>query len=786
MMDRSLITLEYDRVLEKLASESATSLIKELCLSVRPAATRTDAEILMKQTETAYSFCEKFSAPTFGDIIEVSEQITKAKKGAVLTLRELLAVATLLRGIRTVYEWKKNIDMSAGPLTDYFNAIFPLNSLENAITTSIENEDTVSDKASAELFRIRRQIISSGDLIREKLDKIIRSSENQKYLQDNIITSRDGRYVVPVKSEHRGDISGLVHDTSASGQTLFIEPTAVVELNNEIKILRGKEREEIERIIRALSASVADNVDTIERSFESIKIIAVAFTKAFYGQKIKGVIPEFSSDFSMELKNARHPLIDKDKVVPINLRLGNEFDTLVVTGPNTGGKTVSLKTAGLLSLMAKSGMMLPCEEGSKIAVFSEILPDIGDEQSIEQSLSTFSSHIKRISSILETVNSQSLVLIDELGAGTDPTEGAALAEAIIEAFREKGAKVMVTTHYAELKAYALKTEGVMNASCEFDIKNLTPTYKLTIGSLGKSNAFLISSRLGISEKIINKASGLLEGESRRFEDVLTELENKRQELSAREEEIQRIEFDTKRANEKIKQRTAEFEKNLEAERKRITENAKIRAERITAEAQNLLDELNEIKKNKNKENINDLVLKARGAVKQRVGEIDRLSEEEERKPAPKAFIGKISVGDRVLISGIGKEAIVTALPDKNGRVAVEFGAIKTKVSLSDLSPVRSASVSTTRVIRKQDKRVNPDLKLDIRGKTAEEARIELDMFIDSAVMGKAGIVTVVHGKGTGVLRKMVSSYLKGHKNVASYRLGVFGEGEDGVTIVTLK
>ncbi|MBQ5321197.1 MAG: endonuclease MutS2 [Oscillospiraceae bacterium] len=784
-MDKNLKILEYDKVLEKLSLEAATAVIKEMCLNLRPESSSFKAERLMRETETAYIFCEKFGAPSFGDVLDINEHLEKASVGAVLTLRELLEVAAVLRNIRTVSDFKRNIDMSAGPLSDYFNALFPLVSLENSIYTSIENEDTVSDKASLELYRIRRQIISSGDAVRAKLEGFIRSASTQKYLQENIITSRDGRFVLPVKSEHRGDISGLVHDTSASGQTLFIEPQAVVELNNEIKILRAKEREEIEKIIRALSASVNEYSETIRRSYESLKILGLIFTKALYGIRLKGIIPKFQEEYGFQFKKARHPLIEKERVVPIDIRLGEDFDTLIITGPNTGGKTVSIKTAGLLSLMAASGLMLPCEEGSSVSVFSAVLPDIGDEQSIEQSLSTFSGHMKRISEIMDRATVGSLVLIDELGAGTDPTEGAALAEAIIEAFREKGALVIVTTHYAELKVYALETKGVSAASSEFDIKTLKPTYKLSIGSLGKSNAFLISSSLGISDDIIKKASALIKGESRRFEDILSELENKRQELNHREEEIAKLEEEIKHSELKLRKKTEEFEKNIEREQKRITENAKMRAERITAEAEALLDEIREIKKNKNKENINDLAIKAKGAFKAHIGEIDKLTEDTEKKKA-QPFIGKIAIGDRVLITNIGKEAKVTALPDKNGRVAVEFGAIKTKVELSDLAPVKAAAKSSHQVVKAKDKRLNPDLRLDIRGQTAEEARMELDIFIDNAVMARASVLTIVHGKGTGVLRKMVSSYLKGHKSVASYRLGVFGEGEDGVTIVTLK
>jgi DNA mismatch repair protein MutS2 len=780
-MEKALKILEYDKVLLKLSSSAGSAVLKDLCLNLRPEFNKTAALRLMKETENASTLLEKFGAPSFGDVLDIEEPLLKASLGATLTLRELLDIAAVLRNIRLISEWKRNIDYPADYLSNYFNALIPLFSLENSIYTSIENEDTVSDKASTELFRIRRQIISSMETIRGKLEGFIRSAATQKFLQENIITTRDGRYVLPVKSEYRGEVGGLVHDTSSSGQTLFIEPQAVVELNNEIKILKSKEREEIEKIIRALSESVREYSDTIRRSYDNLKTLGLIFTKALYGSSISAVIPTFSENYSFNFKKARHPLLPKETVVPIDIRLGEDFDTLIITGPNTGGKTVSIKTAGLLSLMALSGLMLPVLEGSTAALFTGIFPDIGDEQSIEQSLSTFSGHIKRISEILKESNKGSLVLVDELGAGTDPTEGAALAEAIIEAFRKKGALVIGTTHYAELKVYALKTEGVSSASSEFDTETLKPTYRLSIGSLGKSNAFLISSSLGIDKEIIDYAASLLSGEDRRFEDILSELENKRAELSKREDELAVKEAEVSRLNEKVKRQREEFLEGLEKERKRLTEVATFKADRITAEAEMLLSEIKEIRKNKQKASLEDLS-KAKSSINARIDKIDSLKKEEKKRVEP--LIGKVSVGQRVLVNTIGKEAVISALPDKKGMVAVSIGAIKTKVELSSLSPIKPMKSSYK--LERAEKSEAAPLKLDIRGQTAEEARMELDVFIDNAVMAHASTITIVHGKGTGVLRKEIQAFLRHHKAVKSFRLRTFGEGEAGVTIIELK
>lgn len=786
-MEKNLITLEYDKVLERLSICASSSVIREMCLEVRPCDNLLSARVEMDKTAKAYYLSEKFGAPSFSEIYDIEETLKRAEIGSVLNLRELLDIGAVIRNIRMVHSWKKNIDVDFGILTKYFEALTPFTGLENRIFESIENEETLSDNASVELFRIRRKIIAANEGIRTKLEKMVKSSWAGKYLQDSIITTREGRFVIPVKSEYRTEVDGLVHDTSSSGQTLFIEPAAVVEANNEIKILKSQERAEIERIIKELSDMCSEKVKEIEHSYYNLKRIALYFTKAFYGAKIKACVPEISEKQELNFKKARHPLIDPKKVVAIDISLGEEFDSLIITGPNTGGKTVSIKTLGLLSLMAASGMMIPCEEGSKVCVFDAIYPDIGDEQSIEQSLSTFSSHMKNVSEILKKASDRSLVLLDELGAGTDPIEGAALAEAIVEKLRNKGALVAVTTHYAELKAYALKTNGVINASCEFDVKSLSPTYRLNIGSLGKSNAFLISLRLGIEEEVINSAKERMDTSDRRFEDVLGELEGKRSELQRMRESLENEKKEVSKIKAKLSGDLDEFNKRAEEESRKITEKAKIKAERITAEASALLDELETIRKNKNKENINEITLMARKTIRDKTASIDELTREEEKKTSAYILPRPLKVGDEIVIASINKEARVTALPDKNNRVAVEFGAIKTKVPLDDIRLSSGKKQQTTiRVERKSELVRNPDMKLDIRGRNVEEALPLLDRFIDDAVMGHAGILTIVHGKGTGVLRKAVATYLKKHKSVDSFRLGVYGEGEDGVTIVTLK
>ncbi len=785
-MEKNLFKLEYDKVIERLSLCASSNTVKEMCLSLRPFNDPDKVKAEMKKTETAFILSEKFGAPSFSDVFDIEETLKRAEIGSILNLRELLDIGFVLRNIKTVHSWKKNIDSDFGVLSKYFEALKPFNTLEIKIFDSIENEETVADGASPELLRIRRKIISANEGIRTRLEKMVKTSSFQKYLQDSIITTRDGRFVVPVKSEFRGEVAGLVHDTSASGQTLFIEPSMVVEANNEIKILKSAERAEIERIIKELSVMCCDNAKEIKYAYFNLKNVAFYFTKAFYGAKIKASVPIISDKQELLFKMARHPLIDPSLVVPVDISLGDSFDSLIITGPNTGGKTVSLKTIGLLSLMSSSGLMIPCEEGSVVCVFDEVYADIGDEQSIEQSLSTFSSHMKNVSEILTKAGERSLVLLDELGAGTDPIEGAALAESIVEKLRNNGSLVAVTTHYAELKAYALKTKGVMNASCEFDVKTLSPTYKLNIGSLGKSNAFLISLRLGISEEIIDFAKSRIDSGNRRFEDVLGELEEKRSDLNRMKNELMLEKAEVSKIKEKLSGDLDAFNKRVEEESKKITEKAKIKADRITAEAMVLLDELENIKKSMAKENINDLTIKARRNINAQTAKIDQLTKEETKKKSTYILPRPLVVGDYVLIDSIKKQARVTALPDSKGRVAVEFGAIKTKVDLDDIRLSDEKKQTSVKVQRKIDTVKNPDMKLDIRGKNVEEALPELDIFIDEAVMGHAGILTIVHGKGTGVLRKAVGNYLKHHKAVDSFRLGTYGEGEDGVTIVHLK
>ena len=647
----------------------------------------------------------------------------------------------------------------------------------------------MDDNASAELKNIRRKIHSSELNIRDRLEKMVRGSAS-RFLQDAIVTQRDGRYVIPVKAEYRGEVPGLLHDTSASGATLFIEPMAIVEVNNEIKALQIKEKDEIDRILAEMSGEAAGFADNIRSSYLAAVSLAVIFAKASLAFDMKAAMPIINDEGKIYLKNARHPLLDRKTVVPVTIPLGDEYDTLIITGPNTGGKTVTIKTVGLLCLMAMCGMMLPVSDGSTVSVFKNILADIGDEQSIEQSLSTFSAHMTKIISILEKADDRSLVLIDELGAGTDPVEGAALATAILMKLREKGAIVASTTHYAELKSYAIETDGVCNASCEFDVATLRPTYRLIVGMPGRSNAFAISERLGLGKDTVELAQGLVADEDTRFERVVATLENEVRKAEAARREADQIkgELDLVRKQNKLRQQ------ELEAKEKKAMEKAREQAaalvEKARNEAEKLLSEIEAIKKSG--DSAEERIRKARAAVK---GGINRLEEAadpiENGKTGDYKLPRPLKKGDRVQIFDIRKEAVVQETPTGDD-VLVLAGVIKTRVPISNLRLIEKSSPGPAKQ-RTIKKAASPDTnvrtaqsEIDIRGFTGDEAALELDRFIDNSVMGGLSTVWIIHGKGTGALKKAVHSYLKTNPSVSEFRFGVYGEGEDGVTVVKLK
>ena len=787
--------LELDKVLEMLTSQAVTAGGKALARNLTPAGDFGTAQRWMNLTEAAHRMCALYGDPTIVNVKECGPAIQRASLGSSLSLRELLDVGQLLRGVRLLYEYKQSHSDTQTALDFLFQQLVPHREVEDALSNAILSEEELSDAASPELASIRRKIRNAGVRIREQLEKLIRSPAHQKHLQEQIITQRDGRYVVPVKNEYRGEIKGLIHDTSSSGATVFVEPMAVVEANNEIRLLQSQEKKEVERIIAALSALVGSCAADLLDSYDLLIHLDLHFAKAKLAYQMKATVPQLTEDHATNLKRARHPLIPKEKIVPIDLYIGEEFDTLVITGPNTGGKTVAIKTLGLMTLMAMCGLMLPVEEGSKVSFFRQVAADIGDEQSIEQSLSTFSSHMVNIVSILNIADGDTLVLLDELGAGTDPVEGAALAVSIIEHLRAQGARILATTHYAEIKMYALKTPGVENASCEFDVQSLRPTYRLLIGVPGRSNAFAIGQRLGIQDSIIQRAKELVSTENIRFEDVVGQLESSRQELEREKDEIRQLREQARQAQQEAQRLVEETTREKEREIDQARKQARQIVEQVTYQSNRLMNELEEIKKQKDSERFGELTLQARQKLRSGVRKIEDAADPvigrtKEAYQLPR----KLKRGDPVRIVDINKEGTVLSEADANGYVLVQAGIIKTRVPLSNLrlldekaQPkvlVNSRRVDTKKVrsVRERD----PHSELDLRGMTVEEALLEVDQFIDNAVLTGLPSVTLIHGKGTGALRKAVQEHLRHHPNVRTYRLGTFGEGESGVTIAELK
>lgn len=784
-MNRHEKALELDKILHMLAQETTCADAHARALQLTPAHGLYEVNLLQKETSDAHMLSGRFGAPSFGGVKDVSNPLRRAQAGGVLTMLELLRVAEVLRVIRSLKQWRQKSASVETSLDPYFEALIPNKYLEEKITGAILSEEEMADHASNELASVRRKIQSASGKAREVLDKMIHSAAYQKYLQEAIVTIRDGRYVVPVKAECRGNIKGLVHDTSSSGATLFIEPMGVVEANNEIRVLRSKEKAEIERILAEFSLEAGSFADQIIESYHQLIELNVIFAKAELGYKMKASTPVLNDKGRIRLREARHPLIDPQKVVPTDIELGIAFDTLVITGPNTGGKTVSLKTLGLLTLMAMCGLMIPARDNSELSVFDTVLADIGDEQSIEQSLSTFSAHMTNITDILKQVDTKSLVLIDELGAGTDPVEGAALAIAILERLRALGAKTASTTHYAELKAFALQNNGVENGCCEFDVATLRPTYKLLIGVPGRSNAFAISERLGLSKEIVFRARELVSEENRQFEDVVQTLEKRRQGLEERLKEAEEITQKAKREREQAQQELARVKQLADEEMKRAREEAQQISAKTRAQAYAILDRLEQAEKKKG------LTEKEKAKLRAGIRKMDDSADPvKEKSNSGYTLPRALKKGDSVLIFDIDKKGTVLEAADTSGKVLVQAGIIKTRVPLDNLrllneKPQKEIVRSTTRNV-KSAATARPVTDVDLRGMTAVEAIMELDNAIDSAILSGIGQITVIHGKGTGVLRREVHAHLKGNKAVKSFRLGVYGEGESGVTIVELK
>lgn len=786
-MNKHYKALELDKILNMLASETTCEDAQKRALELTPLSGKFEIEEQMKQTEDAYILSGRFGAPSFGGIKNMQNAYRRAEAGGCLSIKELLGIAETLRITRGVRQWRSRCAGMETSLDLLFERLAENKHLEERITSCILGEEEIADNASTELYDIRRKMRQASSKAREILEKIVRSTTYQKYLQDAIITQRGGRFVVPVKAECRGSVPGLVHDTSSSGATVFIEPMGVVQANNDIRVLESKEAAEIERILFELSSEAGGHADTASESYEAMVELNLIFAKASLGYKMKATVPVINDKGQIDIKSARHPLLDPKKAVPTDINLGKDFDTLVITGPNTGGKTVSLKTLGLLTLMTMCGLLIPAADNSEISIFNKVLVDIGDEQSIEQSLSTFSAHMTNIVSILKEANSRSLVLIDELGAGTDPVEGAALAVAILEKLRQKGAKIASTTHYAELKEYALKTKGVENGSCEFDVATLRPTYKLLIGVPGRSNAFAISLRLGMDEEIVDRANTLVSVESRQFEDVVKNLDKRRQELEGELESARKLAAKAQQDSSLAEQ---ELEK-IRTQAERELEKAKQEASRLLARTKAQADALiNELESAKKKGNLSaEDKSKLRKSIRKMEDDADPIAKhKQENYVLPRA----LKAGDTVLVIDIDKKATVLETPAENAStVLVQAGIIKTRTPLKNLKLIESEKISVSGKPLERGKRqsridTRPQTEVDVRGYTADEAVMEVDKVIDTAVLTNVHSVTIIHGKGTGVLRREIQAFLKHHKAVKSYRLGTFGEGEAGVTIVELK
>lgn len=796
MMNKYYKTLELDKILEMLSELASNEETKRMALAIEPDTDLERVRYETLKTSQALSLSIQFGTPPFTAFKDICGISARAASGAVISLRDLLDIAGMLRQIKSLSDWYSHCEGIETELSYLFSRLMPNDYLLEKLDRSILSEDEIADAASSELAAIRRKIVRAEMHLRESLDKMMKNQDVKNCLQESNVTIRDGRFVLPIKAEHRGKISGLIHDTSASGQTIFIEPMAIVEANNDIRILESREQEEIERIIRELCRECGEYSEVLCENYKICTELNLYFAKANLAAKLNCSKPEITDDGAIELKKARHPLIDKNKAVPINISLGEDFRTLIITGPNTGGKTVALKTVGLFSAMTMCGLLIPAADGSRISIFDNILVDIGDSQSIEQNLSTFSSHTNKVIEILRSANERSLILLDELGSGTDPIEGAALAVAIIKKLMQSGCDLMVTTHYQELKVFAIDTAYVENASCEFDIETMKPTYRLIIGSPGKSNAFAISESLGMPADVIDDAKSMVDENNTKLEDVIGKLENARTELEKQREDIVRLRREAAEETEKIRTEREAIE-NTKAEE---LEKARLRAmtiiEATKAESNELIDELEKLRKEKDKKDFSSNVSGMKSRTKQSFNKMYDAANPVQKRDLNEDYVlpRKLKRGDTVFIPELGRKGIISGDPDGGDFVFVQMGVMKTKMSISKLrleesskpeySTTKKRSPKIGRVGVKAERRGK--MELDIRGCACDDGIYQLDSFIDSAVMSNISTVTIIHGKGTGLLRSAVHRRLKSHPSVKTFRLGLFGEGEDGVTIAELK
>ncbi len=789
-------SLEFNKIKNILEKYAVTYMGKEKVAKLEPSTNSLEIERMQAETTEATSYILKQHDIPLSPVSDITPIIKKIEIGGILNIPELIKISDVLGVSRRLKGSFFNgaIEPETSPiLYSYFDNLYTNQKIEDEINRCIKNEDELDDRASQELYKIRKEIKDSESKIKDKLNSLLHSSS--KYLQDAVVTFRNDRYVIPVKQEYRAEVPGLIHDSSATGSTIFIEPTAVFNLNNEIRELKIKEEQEIERILALLTQMVMPMTNALTFGIKQIETIDFAFAKGKYSLALNAFAPKFNTKNTLDkatfcnLKRARHPLIDPDKVVAIDIWFGKDFNSLIITGPNTGGKTVTLKTVGLLALMAQSGLHIPTNEGSEIPIFKNIYTDIGDEQSIEQSLSTFSAHMTTLVKILNDVTNEDLVLIDEIGSGTDPIEGAAIAMSILEYLHQTGCTTIATTHYSELKTFAIQTPGIENASCEFDVETLRPTYKLLIGIPGKSNAFAISKKLGLKDEILERANEFLSEENIKFEDVLSDMEHDRRKAQEERELSKKLLKEATQTREKIEEEKTKFEK----QKTEILTKAKQQARDLLLdaeeEAKDIIKELTHLKKSKN-ENANKQAEEKRLALKKSISEIQKdlitPTKETELKIKPEEILN----GMNVYIPSLDQEATVCKLPDKKGNIQVQSGIVKLNIHISQIEPVKKTSTSTgnkvtvNSLVKSKSRDITTEVKL--LGMTVDEALPTLEKYLDDAYLSNVGVVRVVHGKGTGALRKAVHDYLRKNPHVRTYRLGVYGEGDSGVTIVEMK
>ena len=789
MNQKALKTLEFDKIIHILTAHAASEGAKEMCRKLVPYDNINDVERAQRETADALRRVYRKGSVSFGGIRDIRGSLKRLEIGGILGMGELLQIMSLLETAGKIrqYGQREADDTSRDSLDESFEFLDPVPTLASEIRRCILADDEMADDASSALLQIRRSMRQMNDKVHKTLNSMVNGSA-RSYLQDPVVTMRDGRYCLPVKAEHRSQVPGMIHDQSSTGSTLFIEPMAVIKLNNDFKELLMKEQQEIEKILSVLSEKAAAVTEILTEDYRILTALDFIFARAMMAKDMKATRPIFNTDRQIHIKDGRHPLLDPKKAVPITVRLGDDFDLLIITGPNTGGKTVSLKTVGLFTLMGQAGLHIPAFEGSRLAVFDQVYADIGDEQSIEQSLSTFSSHMTTIVSILKEVTLNSLVLFDELGAGTDPTEGAALATAILDHLHRQGIRAMATTHYSELKVYALATEGVENACCEFDVESLRPTYRLLIGIPGKSNAFAISSRLGLEDFLIEDAKKRINAQDVSFEDMMAELQDSRVKLLNEQEEITRYKSEIRTLRDALQKK----QDRIDERKEKILSDASAQANAILQEAKDYADETmkNFHKFGKASISVKDMEAE-RARLREKIKENDSRTAKAAPKPKKKLKAAALHIGDRVRVLSLNLEGTVSTLPNPKGDLFVQMGILRSQVNINDLEYIGEAEnlqkgMTTGGGKLRMSKSAAVSTEINLIGMTVDEAIAHLDKYLDDAYLAHVPSVRIVHGKGTGALRTAVHQYLKRYKHIKSFRLGTFGEGDAGVTIAEFK